>query len=45
MPLLIPNAVTEKGEVVLTSRWMGAFHGAKTDVVGARTRKKAEENL
>lgn len=24
---------------------MGAFHGAKTDVVGARTRKKAEENL
>lgn len=24
---------------------MGAFRGAKTDVVGARTRKKAEENL
>lgn len=24
---------------------MGAFHGAKTDVVGASTRKKVEENL
>ena len=24
---------------------MGAFHGAKTDVVGAHTRKKAEESL
>lgn len=41
----LPNAVTVKGEAVLTSRWMGAFYGAKTDVVGARTRKKAEENL
>lgn len=41
----LPRAVTIKGEAVLTSRWMGAFHGAKTDVVGARTRKKAEENL
>lgn len=41
----LPRVVTKKGEAVLTARWMGAFHGAKTDVVGARTRKKAEENL
>lgn len=38
-------AARTKGEAVLTARWMGAFRGAKTDVVGARTRKKAEKNL
>lgn len=41
----LPMAARIKDGVTLTSRWMGAFHGAKTDVVGARTRKKAEENL
>lgn len=41
----LPLSARTKGEAVLTSRWMGAFRGAKTDLVGARTRKKAEENL
>ena len=41
----LPLSARRMGEAVLTARWMGAFRGAKTDVVGARTRKKAAENL